>query len=365
MELVRAYRRLLERRTLLLWLGIVLALFAGPLCRTARSDCGREMAGVRAKTKGARPSKSREFQFPSTGTKRTMEASDWSPEAVQSEIAELNQRDQAKADKKYLRDLDKIHDKTAAKLGGVDEVGTVFYPFAGSDGAAAFRLFPNATTVVALENNPFLFELPKPKEKLTYPKGLSGAWRHWTSISRDDYLGARVLGGLEQAVPGFRLRKVEIIRRPELQFLNNDHLGRGPSTHGRIEFDTGPGTPVRQYIHLDTYVPPNKVASSASVGNEWWAQEVERLKPDATIVKASMSLLHPQAGEIQIPGLRQKVHQWMSDSHGLLVEGKMDPESQAGTTGWEFTGHSAKAPNQIEMKGVEFGYTKEVRVTRY
>jgi hypothetical protein len=61
----------------------------------------------------------------------------------------------------------------------------------------------------------------------------------------------------------------------------NDPELHQDAIHGLIEYDSGPGTPVRNYIHVNSYIT-DKIMTKA-----WWYQTLKRTGFDALILKAA------------------------------------------------------------------------------
>jgi hypothetical protein len=166
---------------------------------------------------------------------------------------------------------------------------TVVYPASGYDAGFAARLFRGASVVVGIDDHPFhdgadpgyipVFDVPA--ENATF-KG---------EVDDQGPLVGTLIGSLATNVEGFRLRGVLAI-------------DDGEKRHGVIEFDAGPGTPRRRYVHSDGRV-------DGGVDAWWWRGLAGGGGSLAILVKGAMntfedpyvaarltSLLHGRSGVV-------------------------------------------------------------------
>jgi hypothetical protein len=247
---------------------------------------------------------------------------------------------------KYFPSIDRIRAEIDRRFGSFPQVRTVFYPLSGTDPIAA-RLFTQASVFIALDKQPF-FGLSE--KGFSSRPGLGGAFRWLQDVEREGALGPRLLGALQEAVPGFHLRRLAI-------------FGNSESINGLIEYDQGEGTPIRQYVHIQGSVPSRKTKDF----HPWWMSELSRLKPQALIVKGSMSFL--KANKCQ-PEFRQTLLGWLKEAQGLILEGfAMDRNSRGvlKNKAFEFKSstdtYPAEGATSLDLYDLVFSYGGNARVT--
>lgn len=142
---------------------------------------------------------------------------------------------------------------------------TVLYPAAGYDLDTVFKVFPDASLVVGIDNHPFVANTENPLVS-TFP---SHDFRHVTSFESMDHEDSILLRGLERLAvrfPNLRVRKVKfyISNHGATKQKQNDHMIFSDSerrarhrVHGLIEFDQGDNTRVQQYVHIDAVIDQN------------------------------------------------------------------------------------------------------------
>lgn len=183
----------------------------------------------------------------------------------------------------YIKDFVRYKDKTARVRQFISEnyngpeVKTVLYPASGYDGAMPFKLFEKAEIVIGVDNHPFIGDLNR---EFNVDYGSSGnGWGGYTVVADIDRLGSTaetIIGQLMFFFPAVRLRRVLSFQAPGYE----KH-----ESNGIIEFDTGPGTFIRKYIHIQSSLPAEKYSKELSD----WIKKVFALNFNAVVFKASMS----------------------------------------------------------------------------
>jgi hypothetical protein len=245
---------------------------------------------------------------------------------------------------------------------------TIFYPMAGYDAGTAQRLFPEATTIIGVDNHPFLPETPP--ARISYGPAPAQNVVLYRNVDHLAYVGPAAIGQLQAMVPGFRLRRVYVVTTEELQGhrgesgfkqLSDSDPRRVPSGHGIVEYDTGPGTPLRRYVHINA-----SLLTQGNVESTWWWNAIERMAPDTVLVKGAEEAFQHRAAY----HLRPSIRSWLHRAGGTLVEEVLSHD--AGTA-WvpQFSGFQSfpKLPTasiDVREAGLErFGYTHRIQVTRY
>lgn len=237
------------------------------------------------------------------------------------------------------------------------QVKTVFYPASGCDAATAFLLFPEAQQVIAIDDHPFVegnFSPYMTRLALSQYPNMDSGFAPAQDLDRLGETGPGTLRFLLDAIPNARILKVEIVERLEKESLLAKPVRR---VHGICEFDTGPGTPVRRLIQLNTRV--TKYNSSLS---GWWMKELNRVQPDAVIIKGAM--LHLNVMPYQ---LLQNIKLMLRQSKGLLVEDRIE---RGNREGFELSGTGGipgipSDDTRIFSSHLNFGYQDEVKVTSF
>ncbi len=285
------------------------------------------------------------FQFPVEDKSRI--------EILKPELIAEN-TEQSANDPSYVDGLKKI-----ARHIGPNNIERVIYPFVGADGPMAFHLFPNAREVVGIDNHPFFSDLPLAGKKIPVIPNQGVTFRHTVDMDDVPEIGSRILGFLKQTLPGFRLRKIIIDEKLEQE--NYYSLRTSPHHHITVEFDTGKGTPVRRYIHVN--ISFNVTSPETRNGLGWWLDALKEMKPQAVIVKAA----HHQYNGAE-NGFRDFIFQLLQENNGFLIEGA---ETKAGYKAWEFSSKfgslDPKFPDTTSrtLTRFDFGYSKLIRLTTF
>jgi hypothetical protein len=186
---------------------------------------------------------------------------------------------------------------------------TVLYPSAGYDATTGFLVTSHVTTVVGIDNHPFMNTFAKSLTPEPF-FSVNDKGQGWTVISEVDFknfVGEIILARLKAAIPGFRLHKVL-----HVQDSTKDNLDSSFLSHGVIVFDTGEGTLIRRYIHLQSPVLNDYEMRPTS----WWKDIVLQNNFQILIRKAAMSFYNYPIGLELIRHLKE--------NQGLLIDGDND-----------------------------------------
>lgn len=202
-------------------------------------------------------------------------------------------------------------------------VRTVVYMASGYDSTSPFQVFKNAVLVIAIDQHPFSLNPSKPME-LKKPLDRGHEWTVWTEVDGAGSLAPSLIGRLKSELPNFRLKKVlsfnepaqNVLRAPGNPYQREFETEHRALSHGLIEFDTGPGSTVRQYIHIDSSIPVDNRAAP----RPWWTDILVRSPPDAILVKGAMNTYgtessfndHSSAAEVTVALARRG---------GIIVDG--------------------------------------------
>jgi hypothetical protein len=202
----------------------------------------------------------------------------------------------------------KMEEKAATVAREMDRIrgesveGTVLYPAAGYDAAAAFLAFSKAKTVIGIDNHPFFL---KPETKLyldVHVKSYDQKGYTWvTDVDRKGEVASVVLARLKHAFPDIRLHRVALFQEGMAEGNKENSRAR----HGLIVFDTGPGTLVREYIHIHSFFE----------FRPWWLPAIKKAGFQAILKKGAMGFFseYSQHGEYLMQVLKEQ--------GGLLVDG--------------------------------------------
>lgn len=240
-----------------------------------------------------------------------------------------------------------VLDYARERIGGPARraVKTVLVPMAGYDAGSAARLFPDAETIIGVEARPFL-DRARAGRIVKYASLRSSNYTHWQAIEDMQHLAPAVLSSLAWAVPGFRLRGVTIFSTP----------GQDAGNSAAIEFDGGPGTPMRRYLHLQEWFP-HELPKGAKA--PWWWRGLEAHRPDAVIVKGSQDWQRYAS----TAGVRHTIRTWLKGG-GVLVEGdgeftdaERSPRAVAEADARTVRGATPVEPvSTTKLDDVRFGY---------
>jgi hypothetical protein len=122
---------------------------------------------------------------------------------------------------------------------------TILYPSSGFDAGNAFTIFPEAKTIIGIDNHPFLIG----NRSIIRAKVALDANYSYTHVGAvhtlTENLGAApfIVGELASSLSSFRLLTIQ------------EYKQKAEISHGVIEFDRGPGTPIQRYIHVNGELP--------------------------------------------------------------------------------------------------------------
>lgn len=201
---------------------------------------------------------------------------------------------------------------------------TVLYPAAGFDAATPFLVFPEATTVIGLDWHPFVGQYRDsavarlPKERTHY------ALYHEVDELFTPGVAGAIVARLRGQIPGFHLRHVGYFEEArafawtsETKFLIEDFFGDRPapstSLNGWVEFDTGPGTTVRRYIHVQRLLGE----TAPSIEEDPWLARVLAGNYQALFLRAGMHIF--TSGHPQSPRFVRDYFFTEPAAHGLLI----------------------------------------------
>jgi len=258
-----------------------------------------------------------------------------------------------------------VLDQATKAIGPLGKNKVVFYPMSGFDAGTPLHLFPEATTIIGIDNHPFL-PPGGGTTKVAYAPVGTHNFAYYGDIDRLGHVGPAILGALKSASPSFRIKQVSVIRTRELLANNRDgRFGKeADAVHAIVEFDGGPGTPLRRYIHVNASFSPEK-----DIASTWWWKGIDALGPQAVVIKASQSVFHPTLGAAR--DLRPAILGWLERSHGVLVEDrdryvrehvagfselKRDPLAYPGDLAPQ---HPNARSTKVSWKGMRFGYSGE------
>lgn len=245
----------------------------------------------------------------------------------------------------FAKALGRVREKAAQME--FDAVETVLYPLAGFDSFTAAALFPNAKTIIALDMSKFVRH--DDSSQLLATPYFGRNWEFAPTVWSQLQLSVPIIGGLLGAMPGVRVLSV-------LEFRMKNFAGEETS-NGWIQYDTGPGTPQRQYIHLEGWIRSTK----RDLANSWFGF-LDGLKIDAVIVKGAMSFFNePQIGQVFF---RDAIENWLLRSRGILVTGFQE-KSEGIISEFSSGLPSERIRLNVEIPDVEFGYGNKVSISRY
>ena len=162
-------------------------------------------------------------------------------------------------------------------------VRTVVYPASGYDAATAFLIFPQATTVIGIEHLPFVksnsssipTHLPLDQQPSMARKS------DVNDYARDNDMVSAIVGRLSESIPNFHLLKVVAA------------ISEG-GVNGWVEFDTGPGTLIRRYIHVDSEIPTASAWLESAMGTGF----------EGLLIKGGVNMSHPTERDLLVQQMR-------------------------------------------------------------
>ncbi len=269
------------------------------------------------------------------------------------------------------------------------DIKPVFYPMSGFDSGLPVLLAPDAD-IVAVCDRPFIkFD---PSLGFSAPFVIEAKGQRYVpfdEIRYDEYpLVSRILGNLKVAHKNLRVDSIDVYRTPQDQ-----------SIHGEIRFDSGEGTSIRRYIHIQEFMDKEQLKRGIFSYGEggprywrlrdqlqrsllhlrketrsFWRAALDESPPDLVIIKGTHGHFEPQAilgtslnqllpsflDNWKSMQTRKDIVQWLKRSRGILLAGG-DANGQ-----WnEFAGHSfirPTCPDFIYHLPGGFGYGGSVYV---
>ncbi len=156
----------------------------------------------------------------------------------------------------------------------------ILYPSAGFDADTPFLLFPGASLVVAVDDHPFVNESAKSVTPAVL-ESKNTQYIPFRQVDKSEHQMADViLWRLGRAFSGIRIHGVRAYTQS---------VGRKVYTHGWIAFDTGEGTRVRNYVHIQT---THRDQLHSLEGLEWVEATQKWMRFDI-LVKGSMDFFSP------------------------------------------------------------------------
>lgn len=270
----------------------------------------------------------------------------------------------------YFAQMRKLGDHILRNRGRDVRIETVFYPMTGLDGAMPFSMFPDAKLVIGLDEHPFLPDhhplIQNPNQsQMLFNRAHGQNYTYTTSLDNVP-TGTTVLETLVATIPGFRLREVAISHDHYLGFIGD----KIPLTHGLIAFDTGPGTPVRRYVHLHQSI--GEFEKQEFVGR-WWRKYLKLNAPDVILLKGTNNALdYLRSDREEVANARATLKSWLKNTVKplLLLEGTSS-YSRANGLG-ELSGADPRFPTPVSSRrltttdlGVDYSYNKDVLIWDY
>ncbi|MDB5036501.1 MAG: hypothetical protein JWQ35_29 [Bacteriovoracaceae bacterium] len=238
----------------------------------------------------------------------------------------------------------------------------IFYPLSGDDGWTALSLFPSAETIVAFDDH--AFSLIPPLGEATLRISKTAAISKGISYTPLFLVGSRGRSEWHREILPVLLEKM-LFSHPEIRIRRVSIFKHWPNAvsselrHGLIEFDSGPGTKIRKYIHLQS-----QYTGTESPEN-WWLQFLDKYHPTAVIIKGSLDTFLSARNLCHAPEFTNQIVSWLKSSNGILVEGK-SLAHYCGKKIWEFSGNNTFENSKSKIiKSVEYSYGKEVKITLF
>lgn len=285
----------------------------------------------------------------------------------------------------YLNTIMQLRSKLQSFAPQSANVERVVYPFIGADFGLAFLLFPDAKTVIGFDDHPLFSEHENLKD-LTIAPNNGVRFRQTVQLDKTLGSGSLALGFLLRSQRllfnrDVRIRTIErgrpvggrdgnsILRGDWETEERHDSTARTeyPMKLTLIEFDFGPGTPVRKYVHIETVIYKQYALSSVDPIPPWkdW---IDRFSPQALIAKAA----HGSMG-----GIINRFRDWLTTlvgaNLGVIVEGgttltPLDFEMFGTRTPWFTVPSQTKVTSEVWQSpagDTAFSYGKFLRLFRF
>ena len=156
---------------------------------------------------------------------------------------------------------------------------SLHYPAAGFDAATPFLIFPSLRRVIAIDDHHFHFP-ENTAENIVVPIVAPAQNAGFTVATQVDHQGAvarAILGRLAMGIPNLRVLSV------------TSYAVNGFGSHGRIVFDQGPNTLIREYIHLHIIeLQGNLIGNDGSEYTQWLEEVIMRSPREVLLAKGAM-----------------------------------------------------------------------------
>lgn len=228
---------------------------------------------------------------------------------------------------------------------------TIVYPAAGYDSATPFLVFPTAERIVALDDHPFWSEDSVVdsdehlSRKIISSHRLSTGWAIYKELNQLKSLAAKILFHLSHAYSEFRLLDMYEVK----DLTKGSDVKDLVLSHGVIVFDTGEGTPVRSYVHLQTPFLHREIGEIST----WWFENVKAQGFKGLFFKAAMNAQRTYTGFNL--GLHVRNH------GGVIV----DADYRMVTADTAQTKELLKSARAYKIKHRQFGYAPIVSLIVY
>ena len=195
---------------------------------------------------------------------------------------------------------------------------TILYPYSSYDAATPRILFPDAETIVVWDMGPFVKSTSTKVTAQLSDIEMAGDF-HTTGQSDDiASVADAVVMRLALTTKNFRLRKVTAIREDKKAWLM-PNWDRQP-VHGVIEYDSGPDTPIKRYIHIN-----NMISEAVYQQQPWWHEQLLIHGFDVLILKAQTE------GFKQMKKLERQLLTSLKYHNGFLLDGDGYPAQTRNT----------------------------------
>lgn len=179
---------------------------------------------------------------------------------------------------------------------------SLLYPAAGFDAATPFLLLPRLRQVTAIDNHPFLLPANANVPIAVNPEGLEHPTRGFMRVDEVGFffeMAPVILGRLALAFPRLRVLSLTLYDTATMH-------------HGRIIFDEGPGTMLREYNHLqiigelaqrvagEEVLQNFSATPSAESEIEWLQAELLSQRYSALLSKGGMQFMESPLGKALI-----------------------------------------------------------------
>lgn len=216
--------------------------------------------------------------------------------------------------------------------------GTILYPAVGTDAITAFKLFPEASVLIGIDNNPFVNSEAETLSLLESETERS-SYQVYSDVGYQTYNKKRnvvefIVTDLRSAFPELVIKSIKLIKIPAPTNPNNF------SYSGKIEFIAEAGGPVKTYYHL--HLPFISVLGTTSQGRNnpdfsSLITSIIRFGFDVVISRASMDFFNLENHKaIASLGFGKDILEYLFNQGGLLVDGDLIASNSAEKMNDEF-----------------------------